>query len=148
MQSKRLCARKAEKKESNAFLDRNTLEDCVNLFLLDLVESDNCEWVRRPGRVAETSVIHRVDIESMVSRAPTTALLLDCLVRRCDGSMKSAHADASYFFVKSAGRRDATSILKANAAAPKPLSILTTPTPGLQLFSMVNSALTPPNDAP
>ena len=36
----------------------------------------------------------------------------------------------------------------AAQAAPKPLSILTTVTPAAQLFSIVSSAATPPNDAP
>lgn len=36
----------------------------------------------------------------------------------------------------------------AAAAAPKPLSMLTTVTPAAQLFSMESSAASPPKDAP
>ena len=38
--------------------------------------------------------------------------------------------------------------LYASAAAPKPLSMLTTPTPGAQLLSIVSMALIPPKDTP
>ena len=41
-----------------------------------------------------------------------------------------------------------TSVLKAHAAAPKPLSTLTTDTPGAQLFSIVSIAAIPPSDTP
>jgi len=38
--------------------------------------------------------------------------------------------------------------LYASAAAPNPLSMFTTPTPGEQVLSIVNMALMPPNETP
>lgn len=45
-------------------------------------------------------------------------------------------------------RLHARLIKVASAAAPKPLSMFTTPTFGAQLFSIPSSAATPPKDAP
>jgi hypothetical protein len=41
-----------------------------------------------------------------------------------------------------------SNIAQANAAAPKPLSMFTTPMPGAQLDNMVNNGVTPAKLAP
>jgi hypothetical protein len=65
--------------------------------------------------------------------------LTELLVKSCFQQRKSVDAPTIYFF---------RTTLKAQAAAPNPLSMFNTDTPGAQLLSIVSIAETPPKETP